>query len=727
MISKAILRVLLVSMAVATMAPAQQFPFQLQIVTGDRVSAIQNRSSLGFASLVGQPQTARVRATYAGAGQATVSQPSVEGSEAFSARLTPGSPTTLRTGESFSFDIQFLPSNAALATAQLSLGFAETPTPAPATPFTAIELSLQGSVSSIVLSYVLPADQNVVPVASGGTIVFAATPLTTTNQLALNITNRGSGPGAVTGISIQGNAFRLSGLPLFPVALLPGQNLQVQVIYQPRAVGADTGQITVTFDSDQPATINLQGSGSASSLTYQILETVPRVVPPGGVISFPDTNVGETTSVVIRVLNSGTASGTVSSITPAGPGFQVSNVPSLPLTLAPDASLTFTVTFAPTRPGTAEGSLFINSDTLNLRGVGLGSLLTSSYTSGGTTVTIGGNNTSVIFSPVTISRSAQIDFQVRNSGTLPASIANIGVSPVNGPFTLTGLPALPARVGPNENLRFTIVFTPTALGFANGTLQIDNVAVPLVGSGTQPPSLPSYTIAGPSGNVAAGSQSSVGLTLASPYPVAIAGTLTLGVSGELPPDPASQFATGGRTVPFVIPANSSNAVFGSQGTRVGLQIGTVAGAITLTPAFATQAGNVDLNPSPIVVLQSVVPPSPPTLSSINFSTPTANSLLIRVTGFSNTRSLRAWNVQFTTVPGVSMPTSRFTIDVQQLAAAWFRSAASQAFGGQFTLSIPFNFQGAVPTGQSVLNSIDSVAVTVNNELGESNSIQSKLQ
>jgi hypothetical protein len=568
------------------------------------------------------------------------------------------------------------------------------------------------------LSYVLQSDQNVVPLQPGQTIVFPPTPIKTTAQAALNLTNRGTGAGTIAGISITGSAFRLAGLPLFPFTLTAGQNLQVLVLYQPTGVNSDTGQITITFDTGSAVTLNLQGSGNSASFVYQILQTnPPTTVTSGDTISLPDTNVGDSSSAVIRVLNSGNASGTVNSITLAGQGFQLSNVPTLPQTLAPNGSLTVTVTFAPTKPGTLMGSLIINSDSFNLVGVGLGPQLTFSYVSGGTTITIGGANTSVVFSPV--------------QGTLPASIANIGVAQVNGPFSLTGLPALPLSLAPNAELQFTINFTPATLGFSNGTLQIDTTTIPLVGSGTPPPPLPSYTIVGPSGNTSPGSQSSVGLSLANPYPVAVTGILTLGVSGDLPADPAVQFATGGRTVPFVIPANRTDAVFGSQGTRVGLQTGTVASTITLTPSFATQAGNVDLTPSPPTVLQFAVAPSPPTLTAIQVTSPSANSLLIKVTGFATTRTLKAWNVQFTPAPGVSMPTSQFGLDVQQVAATWFRSAASQTFGGQFTMSVQFNFQASTATTttttSSVLSSIASVAVTVSSELGDSNSLQSKVQ
>jgi hypothetical protein len=70
-----------------------------------------------------------------------------------------------------------------------------------------------------------------------------------------------------------------------------------------------------------------------------------------------------------------------------------------------------------------------------------------------------------------------------------------------------------------------------------------------------------------------------------------------------------------------------------------------------------------------------------------------------------------------------MPTTQFTIDVSQVSTVWYNSAASQAFGSQFTIAIPFTFQGAVPAGQSVLSAITSVSVTMSNALGASAPIQ----
>ncbi len=467
------------------------------------------------------------------------------------------------------------------------------------------------------------------------------------------------------------------------------------------------------------ATIGIAtGQTTSSPFTYQIIQgSSTTAVSPGGTIAFAGANIGQTGSLSVRVTNAGTSSATISSINVSGQSFQLSGSLALPQVLTPNTSLLFTITFSPSQPSTYLGALSVNSDTFSLSAAGLGSRLGFSYFVNGTEIPLTSTNNSVIFSPVMVSGSTQLDFQIKNSGTLAAIISNIGVGQTNSPYSISGLSGLPLTIAPNSAVTMRITFAPTVLGFSNGTLIIDAASIALVGSGTQPPPLPTPSISGPSGTIAPMSQPRIGVSLASPYPVAISGTLTLTTSGDLP---AVQFSTGGRTVAFVIPANATDAVFGSQGTRLGLQSGTVASTITLTAAFLTQSGNVDLTPKTPPTLQFAVAPAAPVLTSIQLGNQTANGFSISITGFTTPRSLTSWNLQFTASPGVSLTTSQFKINIQQMASVWYRTVSSQTFGSLFTMTIPISISGAS-------NSIASVAVTLENEQGTSNSLSTPIQ
>src|SRR5580693_4777889 len=714
-----------------SLAWSQQFPLQLTATSGNQVLVLANGQALPFVAAVGQPLTVQVTATYAGSGKITVPQtPTVLGSTEFTSVLSAAPPISLTPGQSFSFTITFKPTSSQLATAIFNLPFTESVTAAGSTTPTvtsnAINLSLQGSAASYVLSYIK--DNNVVPLAAGGTMLFEPQPINTTEQLALNISNNGSAEGEVTDLTISGKAFQFSGKPQLPIGVPAGQVLQVGIQYMPTAVETDTGQVQITFIDGTMLTVVLQGSGTAPKLVYTVTQNgKSTTATPNGTIAFPNTNVGSTATALVRVQNTGNASITIGSVSVDGQSFSITVPPVLPKTLNTNDSITFTIAFAPTTPGAQTGQLLVGSDLFTLTGTGLGSLLQFSYVAAGSKLTIGQNGvTAVVFSPVQVTQTASIPFTVTNTGTLPTVISNIGIAGNNSPFSISGAPSLPKNLAAGASFTFNVTFTPTTVASLNDTLLINTTTVPLSGQGTAPPALPAYTISGPSGTVAPQTQPSVSLKLASPYPVAIDGVLTLTTSSTLVPDPTVQFSTQGRTVAFTIPANSTTANFAGQGSQIQLQTGTVASTITLTPSFTTATGGVPLTPANPTTLQLTVPSQAPVLIAGTVASTSTSSFTLNVTGFTTTRSLTSLNVQFTAAAGFTLASPTVTVDLTSAATVWFDSASSQGFGGNFTVSVPFNFSGTVPANTSLLQSITSVSATISNTVGASNGVSTTI-
>ncbi len=732
--------------AAAAPAVAQQLPFRLSATQANATVNVQNGGTLDFTALAGQTQTSQITATYTGTGTATITSPPVVfDSAVFGTSTTEVTPITLNPGQSFNFAIQFQPTSGAAESGVVSLSYTEqTPVTATSPCLTSpgastcstpgsININVQGSAPSFVYSYVLQSTNNAVTLLPGASILFPPTQVATTAQAVFNITNNGSAAGVVTALSISTGPFKFAGIPVLPFTVPAGQNLQLQLTYQPTGTTTDMGQIQVTIAGGPALTFALQGSGNSAALVYQVIGTgAPVTVAAGGTVTVPGTAVGQTSSVTIRISNTGNAIGTVSTLNVTGSGFQLVNSPPIPATLAPGASISFGVTFTPTQAAPATGSLTINSDTLNLSSSGQGSQLVFSYTVSGTTVTIGSANPSIVFSPTAITQSTELVLDVKNTGTLSTVISNIGIVQSSSAFFIIGPVPLPVALAPNADFQITIQFAPIVLGIANGSIQFDATTIALVGSGTSPPPLPAYTISGPTGNVAPMSQPLVGLTLANPYPVAISGSLAMTISGSPVVDPAVQFSSGGLSVPFVIPANGTQAVFGSQGNQIGLQTGTVASTITLTPTFQTQEGSVTLTPATTTLQFSIAPAAPTLISAAigpvatnttSGSSAVISSFVLTVTGFSVPRSLSSFSVQFTAASGFSLPTAPFTVSLTQLSSAWFQSSASTQFGGQFVLAIPFTFQGSPPSGETLLNSIGEISVTVTNSVGTSNIVQ----
>ena len=253
-------------------------------------------------------------------------------------------------------------------------------------------------------------------------------------------------------------------------------------------------------------------------------------------------------------------------------------------------------------------------------------------------------------------------------------------------------------------------------------MKIDNQTFNLSGVGDAPPALPGVSFVGTGPVVDAAQQIGVGITLDNPYPVLLSGKLTLifaSTADAFNDDPAIAFASGGRTVNFTVPANSRNAVFGLSDNRIRLQTGTVAGAITLSATFSTDAGGINLTVSNAPATNILVRPSAPRIASVQLASRTASAMTVLITGYSPTRSVSTMAFTFTPFvdpnnKDLKLDTASLNLTVDGPFGVWYRSAASQTFGSLFTATVTFTVFGNV-------DAIQSLAVTIGNSLGTSNS------
>jgi hypothetical protein len=163
-------------------------------------------------------------------------------------------------------------------------------------------------------------------------------------------------------------------------------------------------------------------------------------------------------------------------------------------------------------------------------------------------------------------------------------------------------------------------------------------------------------------------------------------------------DQAMQFVDGkgngtGTTYNFTIPSGSSSI------TLAGFNVGTVAGNIRIAIAadgLAQTGGLV------------IVPPATPVIDSgsVQFTNVTSTGFHLELVGTSGTRSVTTAMVTLNPKPGNQIVgQSTFTLDVSKVMDGWFSSSASLAYGGRFSLTIPFELGGD-------LNAIDSATVTI---------------
>ena len=317
--------------------------------------------------------------------------------------------------------------------------------------------------------------------------------------------------------------------------------------------------------------------------------------------------------------------------------------------------------------------------------------------------------TIVVSQGVTISTAAALPGATAGTAYTLTLAASGGTAPYTWSVASGSLPAgivLNATTG-------TLSGTPGAAGTYNFTIQVTDAAklaaTKVLTLIVALPSAPALTINGLPASLGALQQPAIDVSMSAPYPVTITGTLTLTFNPAGPnpaDDPSVQFSTGGRSVAFTIPANSTHAVFASP---LALQSGSVTGTISLSVA-SWQAGASPF-PKSDATAQSQVLPAVPTVASVSM-VDTSGGFQVQIAGISTTRELTQATISFKAAAGSNLVTTQLVVPLGPGSQAWFQSAAAAAYGGQFSLTLPFTVSGGT-------NVVGSVSVILSNSVGDS--------
>lgn len=160
----------------------------------------------------------------------------------------------------------------------------------------------------------------------------------------------------------------------------------------------------------------------------------------------------------------------------------------------------------------------------------------------------------------------------------------------------------------------------------------------------------------------------------------------------------------GNVQPFTVSAGSGTALFGTA-DYVTLTTGTTAGTLTLA-----------------LTLQYALPVSPQSYV-VNAATPvivsaskvfTANSTVLTIQGYDNTRSLSSIAFTFHTASGAVVSPGTMTVDVTQNFASYFQT--NPQIGGSFVLTATFPVTGDI-------SQVSSVTTVLTNSAGATTSQQ----
>src|SRR5262249_40274963 len=258
--------------------------------------------------------------------------------------LTPPIPTfpvILGPNASTSFSVQYLPSAGSSVTGQVVITFTENSQPAN------FLFSLVGTVTGtatapgLTASYSL-ADGNVYTLATGAVISFPMVDINGTTTATITISNQGTGTGGVTGISVAGTGFRLSGLPLLPATIPTGQSLRFGIVFAPTQAGTFDGSFRIDLSTGSIfGTLSATTAPANFVASYPLANTNNHPLSTGPTINFAPVAANPPATATITISNQGRGTGTVSGVFLAGTAFRLSGLPLLPATLPAGQSVHF--------------------------------------------------------------------------------------------------------------------------------------------------------------------------------------------------------------------------------------------------------------------------------------------------------------------------------------------------------------------------------------------------
>jgi hypothetical protein len=315
--------------------------------------------------------------------------------------------------------------------------------------------------------------QGAAPVAtftlSQGSLSFAATPVGDSSAMQnVVLTNSGTVPIQVTSVTVPADFAVQNGC----TSVAAGATCSFQVTSTPKSTGVLLEALSIySTAATSLEFVSLVGAGQPSPLT----------LAPGA-LNFGSVQVGATAVLPVTVTNTGTVTVAFASVTASGDFSAGGNCPTGVGNLAPQASCTIEVTFAPTTVGALTGTLALSTSassnplTVPLMGIGTQSKLTVTPSS-------------LAFGSIALGSTANLSLVLANKGTAPViGLALSVIGTAAGDFAVT-VPCPQATLVPGASCTVTLAFSPSSAGARSAALSIVSsdpsspAAVPLTGTG----------------------------------------------------------------------------------------------------------------------------------------------------------------------------------------------------------------------------------------------------
>jgi hypothetical protein len=328
---------------------------------------------------------------------------------------------------------------------------------------------------------------------------------------------------------------------------------------------------------------------------------------PAG-LRFGNVVIGQSKSMPVVLNNSGPTSLTISGLNSGLEAFEVSGL-SLPVTIAPGNSVSFTVAFTPTTTGLEVEAISIVSK------FSASSFCTEASGRGGANRFLTPSPTSLGFGNVSLGSTSTLPVVLTNSGRYSLTFSQEQTTGAG--FTISGL-NLPVSLQPNQSFTFNVLFTPQSTGTVSGSVNLTGtgVTIPLTATGTSTAQLTITPAALSYGSVDVGASATQNVTLSA---IGTSVTISSGATSN------SQFVLEGTSFPVTIAAGKSSSfsvAFTPQAS------GTISGTLS----FASSAPN-----SPLIETTSGVGAVAPHSVGLSWNASTSSN----ITGYNLYRAIYA--------------------------------------------------------------------------------------
>ena len=250
----------------------------------------------------------------------------------------------------------------------------------------------------------------------------------------------------VSSINTQGDFAVASTQPALPVSLAAGQTVTVQVSFTPASTGIRAAALVANTDQG-PFSTSLTGLGQSPT---------GRIQAAPGILSFGGIAIGRNVSSAVTLTNVGGAPSMLISVNAPSDPFSATGLPAPSTVLQPQASVTVTLTFAPSVVGDYQDDLTVDTDQ--------GSVVTHLTGSAGTVGLLQLSTSLLDFGDVRLGQTAKKSFTLHNGGG-----SRLRVNKSQPPGLAVGFTAgvqLPegTTLDPNQDLTLEVDFTPTSAG-----------------------------------------------------------------------------------------------------------------------------------------------------------------------------------------------------------------------------------------------------------------------